>query len=662
MDATLDIVAETFYSLTMSHDSINTPEGAMSAARPSFGTSIKVLDNAIIDQIAAGEVVDRPAHMVKELCENALDAGATEISVDFKSGGREVLVQDNGRGIARSELQLSLARHATSKISVTDDLWKIATYGFRGEALASIGAVSELRIISRPVSQPIGAQVKNHFGEVHPVQDVGSESGTTIIVKNLFQNVPARLKFLKTDAGESTAIKTQLKALALANPQVGFRVLQNGELLYYWPSVQTFQARVQQVLEQNEMYWGEAQFDGYKAQVVVSSPNNTVGHSRQIWLFVRGRHVQDRSLQAAVMEAYRSLLMHGEYPIAVVYVDCNPENIDVNVSPTKSQVKFREPSQAFRVVQKAVRSTLEKAPWLEGLLGQNGDSPAQAGPEVGFSETSGSGTLTKPEEGLNLGFSAPEMQRVQYRSKSVGETSAVTPPFSLEQTRELLRQVDAKSPIPTHLATGEVFSEASDTSSSRAMWSSLEIIGQSHLTYIIAQKEGAILFIDQHAAHERVMFEKLMSHYKSHQVEVQNFLLPPVVKLSEDVVAEMLKYQNELESLGLYIDQIGPEEIAVRGAPAMVKPESLPPMLEKLAHEYLEKGGSFHFENTVAHMVATMACHSAIRAGQALSLSEMRALLVQMDEFPLSSFCPHGRPVYVEYPLRKLERDFGRIV
>ncbi|OFZ12784.1 MAG: hypothetical protein A2Z20_07005 [Bdellovibrionales bacterium RBG_16_40_8] len=579
--------------------------------------SIQILSNLVVNQIAAGEVVDRPAHMIKELCENSIDAGATDITIDFKSGGKSVFVKDNGAGIYAKELPLALARHATSKIVTAEDLSHIASYGFRGEALASIGAVSNIEIISKTRKCELGAKLVCNFGQINEIIEIGADFGTTVIVSDLFQNMPARFKFLKTDAAESTAIKTQLKALALANPKVNIRLLQEGNLLYYWSAVESNLARVIQVLEQPEMYTGEAKIDKYKAQVVISSPNKTSGSPKQIWLFVRGRFVQDRSLQTAVLEAYRNLLMHGEYPIAVVFVDCDAEDLDVNVSPTKSQVKFRESNQAFRVVQRAVRGVLESAPWLEKIIGAEYIAP-----------------IAVPYENNNLSFQSSEIEKIQYQVKS----------------------------SQANYSENSSASEFNSSYTSNARWARLNVLGQAHLTYIIAQKEDAILFIDQHAAHERIIFEKLMKSYKERKIEVQNFLLPYVVRLHEEVVIEILRRKSDLEQFGLYIEQIGPDEITVQGAPALLNSEAITPLFERLGHELAESGESFHLEKTISALFSTMACHSAIRAGQALSDSEMSSLLIQMDEFPLSCFCPHGRPVFVEYPLRQLERDFGRIV
>ncbi|MCB0350827.1 MAG: DNA mismatch repair protein MutL, partial [Bdellovibrionales bacterium] len=417
---------------------------------------------------------------------------------------------------------------------------------------------------------------------------------------------------------------------------VSIRVLQDGELLYYWPAVAGYKKRVEQVLDQVGLFEGVYTLDNYRAEVVVSSPNDTMGNSRQIWFFVRGRFVQDRSLQAAVMDAYRNLLMHGEYPTAVVYVDCDPSDLDVNVSPTKSQVKFRESSQAFRVVQRAVRGVLEKAPWLSQILA-NSESLNPA--------LSHDTHLKDNDENSNLSFASYEFNKTQYQSKDSSPQFVVS---DVHAALSSLQSADYVKPAVENEAHGK--------------WASLEVLGQAHKTYIITQKEDAIVFVDQHAAHERVLFEKLNLGFKNNGLEVQNFLLPPVVNVGEEGAQEIMKLKSYLEQMGLYIDQMSPDEIAIHGAPAIIKSEALVPMFTRLAEECVERGGSFQVEKTIGDLTATLACHSAVRAGQALSKGEMAALLQQMDEYPLSSFCPHGRPVFVEYPIHKLERDFGRIV
>jgi DNA mismatch repair protein MutL len=586
--------------------------------------AITRLSEDLINQIAAGEVVERPAHLLKELLENSIDAGATEIEVDLGDGARFIKVKDNGSGIAAAELPLALERHATSKIKNIEDLWQINSFGFRGEALASAASVSELTVISRPPNQEVGATVKVDFGKIQKTESAGAAPGTTVIVDKLFENIPARKKFLKSDSAEIAQAKSVLKATAMANPEVALRIKINNELAFYWPAVQSRCERVQNVLEQTAMFEAFAEVSSVKAHVIACSPNVTFPQSKKIYIFVKNRPVQDRGLQTAVIDAYRTLLMHGEYPIAAVFLDCPANEVDVNIHPTKSQVKFRDSGLAFRAVHRATRDMLEKGPWLGEMLNQ---APAAQIPSV--AET--------PSYSPTM-FNALELQRTQFKTP-------VAPTFV---------QPSSIPVVPSTPLLGTPTPSA---------WNNLQIIGQARLTYIMAQNERALIIVDQHAAHERVNFERLMRGFKEGQFEVQNFLLPITIDLEEHLLEKLVPHFAQIEQrLGIGLDQIGPATVGVRAAIAFIKEESLPAAVIKMAEEIFEKGESFALEKSVGEIFATMACHSSIRAGHALSSEEMRSLLMQMDEFSMSSFCPHGRPVFVEYPFSQLERDFGRTV
>lgn len=588
-------------------------------------TRIQVLSADVIDQIAAGEVVERPSHLVKELVENSLDAGATEITVEFSTGGRFVKVTDNGSGIHEEDLKRSLERHATSKITQTNDLWKLSTYGFRGEALASIAAVSKLTITSKTANSKKAAQLISEFGQRKDLEFVGGGLGTTVQVEALFENVPARLKFMKSSSAEGTQIKNTLKALALSYPFCEFKVTSEGELIHFWPKSKSKLERAKQVLGISELYEGSAEREGVKAYSVFADPHNVAKTQRQIWLFAQNRWVQDRGMQAAVTEAYRSLLMHGEYPICVSWVETAPDQIDVNIHPTKSQVKFLDASLAFRAVQGSVRSTLEQAPWLGN---QNVGHAVQT-----YSQNFLAALATAPES-QNLSFSDQGVTRTQYQQKS----------WVQQPQKEYVQEV------------------ASTKEESSGYWSSLQVLGQANLTYILSQSSSALVMVDQHAAHERVLFEKFMSAWKGGKMEVQDFLFPLAIDLSAEKVEALLHYQADLAKLGVGLESLGPSTIGVKSAPLLLKDRALVMVLEQMSAEIIEVGGSYSLERKIGDICASLACHSAVRAGQALSTEEMRALLKSMDENPLSSFCPHGRPVQVDYPFYKLEKDFGRIV
>ncbi len=593
--------------------------------------------------------------MVKELVENSLDAGATIVEVEFEHGGRRVRVTDDGAGIAEADLALALARHATSKISVAADLWKLTSFGFRGEALASIAAVSRLTLTSRKPDEASAGRITSEFGKLSRVERTGGNPGTTVLIEELFANVPARLKFLKSETAEASQIKNTLKALALTRPDTEFRLKSAGKTLQVWPKAKSFKDRVEQVLDARPMFESAVEFSGIAAHAVFASPQEVSGNARQIWLFAQDRWIQDRGLQAAVIDAYRGLLMHGEFPIAVVKVSAPTDEIDVNIHPTKSAVKFRDPQLAFRAVHRCLRSGLEQAPWLDRR-----PSAAQA-PVARFE--------TAPEP-RPLAFSAPELARTQYQKRDAPER-----PITFDVLRAAASAPPAyMAPRSPSVSAGHELPEAEpfvrsaspaavdEARAKASFWGRLQVLGQAHLTYILAENDRTLYLIDQHAAHERVGYERLMRAWREGKVERQDLLLPLTLDLDAEVVEALAARAPELARIGIELEAMGPGAVAVRSIPAGIKESAISQSLGELGREIVEKGGGFALERKIGDLCATMACHSVVRAGQALSLEQMRSLLAQMDEFPLSSFCPHGRPVSVEYPYQKLERDFGRIV
>jgi DNA mismatch repair protein MutL len=602
---------------------------------------ISVLSHDVVNQIAAGEVVERPAHLIKELIENSLDAGATKIEVEFTAGGRNVRVSDNGIGIEAADLALALQRHATSKITQSEDLFALQSFGFRGEALASISAVSNLKLISRTPECETAFQVESQFGKISDVIETGANPGTSLVIKELFANMPARLKFLKSETAESTQIKQVLKAFALSHPEIEIRVKQD-KPLFAFKAQASMLARAKEVLGVNEVYENEYEMGAMKVKVVFCSPHEVTGNSKGIWLFVQKRWVQDRSMQAAVLEAYRGLLMHGEYPQVIVDLQIDPSEVDVNIHPTKSQVKFRDPSSVFRIVQRALRAGLEKAPWIPSSLTAPVLSQSPVLPEQAYSQVS---------------FAASaEFETTMLRQK-VSEPLAAY--FARDAAPDRSSQMNESGQSAPLNYASQIYAAPQ---AQKKFWSSLQVLGQAQQTYILTQNANAMVIVDQHAAHERVNYERLMKSWNDKNFEIQDFLIPLSLQIETSHLESLLAHQKELELMGLFVEAMGPEHLAVRAAPAILKESAIAQSLIELAHEIAEQGGGFAIEKCIMHIFATMACHSSVRAGQALSNEEMQALLVQMDEFALSSFCPHGRPVSVEYPFHKLERDFGRIV
>ena len=607
---------------------------------------IELLANEVIDQIAAGEVVERPSHLVKELVENALDAQASEIEVAISRGGRSIRVSDNGSGMSRSDLEKACLRHATSKVCSVDDLWRLSSFGFRGEALSSIGSVSQLTITSR-VDADEAYQVHCDFGQVSPAIEANLSCGTQIVVENLFENVPARLKFLKSAGHEVGQIRQTLKALALVHYSTQFRVLVEGQLDQFWPGCNSLLRRACQILEQEDLFYESVSQDGYELELVLSAPNQTFKTGKNLWFFVQDRWVQDRALHAAVMDGYRSLLMHGEYPLAVVRLRVPAEQVDVNVHPSKSQVKFEKPSQVFQLLQRSVRQALERTPWLTKMARDNSNeirpraadiySPPQ--PFSGRYESDRDARSKTPLAQTQLGGTA--FSQTSFRQKpEVNATVTLSEMQSSAQSRRILQE-------ESHQET--------------QFWSQLQVLGQAHLTYILAQNEQSFFLIDQHAAHERVLYERVYKYWQAGGVEAQRYLLPLMLDFAESQIEAIEPLLPEFARFGIEVEQAGPQTLAVTAAPSWLKESAIAPALIKTADEVVEKGGSFALENKVRDLAATMACHSAIRAGQSLSPDEMKALLLQMDEFAFSTFCPHGRPVYIQWAFHEIERDFGRL-
>ncbi|MCC2678107.1 MAG: mismatch repair protein MutL [Pseudobdellovibrio sp.] len=612
--------------------------------------NIEVLSSEIVNQIAAGEVVERPAHLVKELLENSLDAGSDQILIEVSEGGRNIRVQDNGSGILSNELEKALQRHATSKIRKTDDLWNLSTFGFRGEALASAAAVSKMTLKSFERSEKKASQIHSKFGVISEVKPSSQSVGTEIKIEELFDNVPARLKFLKSETGEIGQIKSVVKALALANPGVEFKLICNGDLQLFYGKKSSHLERAKDVLEKQNMFEARGSYGTFKCHAVFSSPHEVAKTSKQIWIFAQNRWIQDRSIQAAVMDAFRSLLMHGEFPFAVVWIECDPSEIDVNIHPTKSQVKFQNASGAFKVVQNTLRHALEKAPWIkEGTLTHptvqsNVEFPGQV-EAVLYSSA--------PVE--NLRFDDHSFTQTQFKSKTYNPSISDLAEIRIDHSA--YQHLTGSQQIPSH----SVVQNIAGVSTKAGYWSSLQIIGQAHLTYIVCQKEDRLVFVDQHAAHERVVYESLMKSWREKNFEIQNYLFPLAIDLNEEKVEVLIQNQQGLHELGFEVEQLGPSAIGIKSAPAIIKDSGLPLVFDNMASELLQNGGSFAIEKKVSDLFATMACHSVIRAGQSLSIPEMAELLKSMDQFTLSSFCPHGRPVSVEKTFVELEKLFGRI-
>ncbi len=595
---------------------------------------IHPLPPELISQIAAGEVVERPASVVKELVENSLDAGAKQITITVRGAGRVLMeIADDGHGIPAEELPLAVARHATSKLQTAEDLFRIHTLGFRGEALASIASVSRFTITSRTADAETGARLRIEGGRaLGAVEPVGAPVGTTVRVEDLFYNVPARRKFLKSDATEKRRIDALVTRYALAYPDVRFRLTQDGK-----PALQTAgNGKRREVLAAlygpdiaRRMLAVEDQPPDMRLTGFISPPDITRGQRRDIIFFVNGRPVQDATLSAALIKAYHTLLMVGRYPIAVLFLELPPDAVDVNVHPTKAEVRFRDPDAVFRAVRHAVRRTLlaytpipdmelppatePKPAWLRGSEGEAAAFPWEADTPAapdGFSPR-------PPAENLPAGTDA---------------FSAAAPPVSPEPQQPTL----PGSRLPL-----------------------LRPIGQIAATYIVAEGPDGLYLIDQHAAHERVLFEKFMAQQQE-GIPAQALLEPVTVHLPPHqarLLEEQLPY---LGRWGFQVEPFGPNTFRVRAVPGLLSKTNPADALRALVEDFEEDETPLQNE-IEARIIARVCKRVAVKGGQVLSPQAQEALIRDLEACQNPRSCPHGRPTMIHISVDALEKQFGRL-
>ncbi len=608
----------------------------MNATRPA---TIHVLAPEVASKIAAGEVIERPASVVRELLDNAIDAGASHVRVEIVGGGRELIrVVDDGCGMAREDIPRAFLRHATSKIRTAEDLSAIRTLGFRGEALFSIAAVSKVHLLSRSAESYAGYEVYVEGGHIVAQGPKGAGRGTAVTVRDLFYNLPARLKFLRSRQTEAAYITALLQQYAMAHPAVRFSLINEGRLTFQSPGDGDLRAAASCVYGAEvassllpvglEPDGATPDDGGLNVYGYVSPPATSRSNRQAMHFFVNRRAVQSRMLQFAVEEAYHSLLMVGRHPICIIHVTIDPELVDVNVHPAKAEVKFRDERAVFSAVQKAVRAALaaHMPPPVYGTRGAHGwqlpEAPAGLGLEAEFSAWS----------------PAPGMPPAQSGQSEMWPRSA---PAGLEGTQE---QGVAPSPLPPPPP--------------RSL-PPLRVVGQVAGTYIIAEGPDGLFLIDQHAAHERILYEQLEAALAAGGMQIQPLLQPVPLELTASQRAHIEPVLPVMAEMGFEIEPFGDTALLVRAVPAVYAASrrdlsrDLLEILDEVVH------GS-HPERWRADMLISLACHSAIRAGQSLSVDEMRAMLGQLElcRFPRS--CAHGRPTMLHLSQMQLEREFGR--
>ncbi len=614
----------------------------MITANPKISAELPVirqLDETAINRIAAGEVVERPASAVKELVENALDAGAHRIDVSYADGGKTLIrVVDDGHGIAAADLPLALSRHATSKIDGSD-LLNIHSFGFRGEALPSLGAVGRLTITSRVQGQD-AAEISVAGGKLAPVRPAALSQGTVVALRDLFYATPARLKFLRSDRAETQAITDVIKRLAMAEPFVGFTLRDvsgggEGRVTFradaetgdMFDALHRRLARILGAEFAENALRIDAERDALHLTGYAALPTYSRGSAVAQYLFVNGRPVRDKLLIGALRGAYADFLSRDRHPAAVLFLDCDPHLVDVNVHPAKAEVRFREPGTARGLIVSALRHALAGA--------GHRASTTVAGATLGAlrpEDPAGPARIYQMDrpfaQGIATGYAmqAPAME-------TPGFAEAAAPSARIEDT--VVEPADDALPLGAARA-------------------------QLHENYIIAQTADGIVIVDQHAAHERLVYEKLKRQMAENGVAAQALLIPEIVELSEGDCARLMEVADDLARLGLTLEPFGGRAIAVRETPAILGEVNADAMLRDILDELHDLGDSQMVQARIEAILSRVACHGSIRSGRWMRAEEMNALLREMEATPHSGQCNHGRPTYVELKLSDIEKLFGR--
>ncbi|HEY0223858.1 MAG TPA: DNA mismatch repair endonuclease MutL [Pseudolabrys sp.] len=599
--------------------------------------TVRQLSEATVNRIAAGEVVERPASAVKELVENALDAGARRIDVLTDGGGRRLIrVTDDGEGMNRADLELSVDRHATSKLS-GDDLLSIHTLGFRGEALPSIGAVARLNMTTRHESEPHAWALEVDAGRKSAPKPAALTAGTTVEVRDLFYATPARLKFLKTDRSEAEAVREVVRRLAMSRPDVAFTLAGEERPPVTWAAAPDNLARLGDVLGADfraNAISIEAEREGVRLQGFAGLPTLSRANTLGQYLFVNGRPVRDKLLVGAVRAAYADYLPRDRHPLLALFVTLEAREVDVNVHPAKTEVRFRDGALVRGLIVRALKEALAREGQRAATTGGGATiaafrplgqarrpvydwrrSPSRPDPRV----------FTPSRGGAALGFAEAAQAAFE-----VGEPSADARVESFEPAAELIER-------PLGAARAQV-----------------------HETYIVSQTRDGLIIVDQHAAHERIVYERMKAAIDKSGVARQILLIPEIVELDEADAARLGARAGELGRFGLSIEPFGPGAVAVRETPAMLGDVDAKGLLRDLAEHMAEWDDELPLERRLLHVSATMACHGSVRAGRRLKPEEMNALLREMEAVPNSGQCNHGRPTYVELKLTDIEKLFGR--
>ena len=590
--------------------------------------TIRQLPDTLINQIAAGEVVERPASVVKELVENALDAGARRIDIDLEEGGvRLIRIRDDGRGIGPEELPLAVSRHATSKIASIDDLEAVATLGFRGEALPSVASVSRFRLASRPRDAAHGAELRIEGGRLGEVVPQAHPHGTTVEVRDLFYNVPARRKFLRAERTELSHIEEWLRSLALARPDVELRVTHNGKPSRRWKGEGDLLSEVRlhealgEEFARNALHVDHAGA-GLRLHGWIAQPAYNRASTDQQYLYVNGRSVRDRNVAHAVRQAYSDVLFHGRHPAYVLFLELDPRGVDVNVHPAKHEVRFRESRLVHDFVYRSLHAALAET-----------RAGATAAPMPSLAAANEARWSMPP----------PQQQAIGLR---VGDAPAAYAALYAPRDGAPSSDAAAPQPMPDDAPGG--------------MPPLGYAVAQLHGIYILAENADGLVVVDMHAAHERIGYEKLKAAHDGAGLRTQPLLVPASLAVSEREADVAEREAETLAGLGFEVQRSGPQSLLLRSVPALLAHGDVEALLRDVLADLREHGSTRRVDDTRDALLATMACHGAVRANRRLTLPEMNALLREMEATERSAQCNHGRPTWTRFSLAEMDRWFLR--
>ena len=624
---------------------------------------VRRLSDDLINQIAAGEVVERPASVVKELVENSVDAGATKIKVEIEQGGlSRIRVTDDGEGMTKADAVLALERHATSKITQFDDLMAIGTFGFRGEALPSIASVARLGLVTRRHDEDEGTEIIVEGGGPARIRPTGCSGGTSIEVRDLFFNVPARRKFLKATGTESAHVGEAVLLAALAKPEISFALARDGRVAREYLRAGSRQERAAKAIGEERLEPCHGERGALRIEAHLAAPERARAGAVALYIFVNGRPVKDRHIARAVAQSYGSVLEPGRYPVGVLYIDLPPDLVDVNVHPQKAEVRFTDARAVLDAVTRELYQSISHAfaipalgppsrPWLKPQAPR--DRPSTI-PPASLTDP------TFPFANRPQSFTSemlPESQRG-------GGLYIPTPPPSGLMLSELLAATPLPprvyepapppqpAPPPNEGASTDLFARA-------GFYGKLTYLAQAAATYLVCEGEDGIYILDQHAAAERVTFDRLRRAFGSRAIASQRLLVPETVELGAREMIVLEEHANEIALLGVEARAVGPTTVAIHSVPKILSRAQPERLLRDLLAEMMREAGR-PFGGAVDLVLATMACHGSVRAGDVLSREESLALLRALDTVDFSGHCPHGRPVVTRMTFSELERRVGR--